>query len=667
MKNKVVFGIVLLSILVLAAHAEVVRATDDAEYPGADAYVTNDSTQSPTANFGTVVSMRWRQLADTRSKVAYIRFNITDVAGDMSGAYMTLAYTFMKGTGAATINVYGVIDGDDDFWVESGEGGINYNNAPGLAPASLGNYAINNAKATLLGTLSSLPAATLPVSVSTDPATLDLTEFLNADTNGLVTFFLIGPNDEDEIATKENTTYDAPKLVMPNASLGGALDPQPEDTANINRNTLTELSWTLIPEVVKCEVYFGTEPNIANPLTMDKLVFDPAVESVAIDAFAHFSTPLPEGTYYWRVDGYDGDTEPNYYEGLYWSFTATSAPVFVSITPTAQGKFEGENGNAITVTFESSSPLSYAWYRSTDNANNTDDDDVAVGDDSATLTLTGLDSADEGWYYCKASNPGETRSATARVTIKRLIAHWAFEGNADDETGVYDGTLMAEPNFVFPAGIIGQAAVFDGANYIDLPDGFSDFSAGITISVWAKPSTATNWARFVDLGNGASSDNIYLSRNGTSTSLSFSFYRGSTSAGIVTATNALVLDEWQMFVAVLDEAGNATLYKNGLAIQTGSFTQMPNILVRTSNFIGESNWTDDAFYNGAMDDLHIYSYALDSDTLADMYSGAAGPYCRTRPALDWNGNCVVDLADFVDFSSAWLNCGLWPVSACDDL
>jgi len=658
MRRHVWFALVLLCVLGLVAHAEVVRSTEDTLYPGADTWVSNDSQHGPDTNWGTEDRMRaWRHLADARVKIGFVRFDIRDISGDMSGATLTLAYTFMKG-GVTTINVYGVNDGPNDFWIESGDGGLTYNNAPGLTTATAGNYTIETSEATLLGTFQSPAAATLPVSVTTDPATLDLEAFLEADTNGYVTFFFVGPNDEDEIATKENTTYDAPILTMPNASLGGALNPVPADRTDVSRELLTELSWDLIPDIASCDVYFGTDANTPD---MDVLSFSPAVTTVDIDDFAHYATPLPDGTYYWRVDAYKAG-DPNVIEGIMWSFSATSAPVYESITPEYQGQPVGGSA-VITAVFTSSTTLDYEWYKSTDHTTQTLDDDVLVGGNSNVLTLTGLTAVDEASYYCKAINGGSTLSPVARVSVNRPLAQWNFEDNVADALGNYNGTLVNEPNVLFTAGMSGQAIDLAGG-YVELPDGFDDFSAGLTFTVWARPASADNWARFLDLGNFDQSDppvqvdNILFTRNGTSATL-----RLDTGNGTFDTANALTLNEWQFLVVTVDADHNAKVYKNGLQINSGTVS-LPAIVTRTSNYIGESNWEGDALYAGLMDDLRVYNYAVDADTLATMYSDLAGTYCRVRPELDWNGNCIVDLADFATFVEDWLECGLWPVSAC---
>jgi len=648
---KMCGGLILLAALGLTARAEVIRTT--AFGRGADTYVANDiSSQSPNGNFGTENRVRFRY-NNNRCKITFFRFDISQVTGDMSGAYMVFQTTYMK-SGGKTVTVYGLTDENLDNW---GETTITFNNTPWFLPANPGQYALDATKTIQLGTFQTSNQAA-PQILTTSPTSLPLASFLQSDTNGLVTFILIGGDDETELATKENTTYQHPTLVMPNASLGKAVNPVPANEAFVNRSLLTQLQWNLLPGVGKCDVYFGTDPNTA---LMSKLTFTPAVTSVNINSFAGYSIPLPEGKYYWRVDCYDTDpVDPNLFVGPSWSFTATSIPIFVSISPSYQAKFVGETADAITVEFSSSSPMTYTWYKSQDNANNTPDDDVVVGTNSDTLSLGTLAKTNAGWYYCVAANPGQALSSTVRVSIEQKIAHYTFDGNANDSSGNnLHGTLMGEPSFA--AGIFGQALSFDGTDdHVQLPAGFDDFSPGITISVWARPAAVTTWARFVDFGNGANSDNIYLSRNGTTTNLTYSHYRGSTSAGAVTATGAINLNEWQMYVAVMDASGNVTLYRNGLPVQTGTIAQMPNILVRNNNYIGESNWADDAFYSGLMDDVQIWNYPLTADQVADLYAAGAGSFCRFRPQLDYSGNCIVDLADLAVFAQSWLQCGIHP-------
>ena len=209
--KRLLAAIVLVAFLWVGAQAVTVITTEDGN--GADAYLTNDSQQGPDTNTSAEVRMRaFRQLTDTRSKTGYIRFDLTGAAeADLTGSYLILEATYLKGSEKA-VDVYGLIDGDGDFWDESA---ITYNTAPGMLPATLGNYALDLANVILLGTITT-PAAgdPYPVRFSSNPTDLPLADFLSADTNKMVTFIFIGTNNEGEIASKEHETFMAPTLTL---------------------------------------------------------------------------------------------------------------------------------------------------------------------------------------------------------------------------------------------------------------------------------------------------------------------------------------------------------------------------------------------------------------------------------------------------------------------
>src|SRR5207245_1624540 len=120
---------------------------------------------------------------------------------------------------------------------------------------------------------------------------------------------------------------------------------------------------------------------------------------------------------------------------------------------------------------------------------------------------------------------------------------------------------------------------------------------------WARPTGAGNWERFIDLGNGAGVDNILFARVGTTRNLAL----GVPGVSAI-AWGAIDSDTWQHFAATMDASGAVILYKNGVAIGTGQLP-IPNVVTRTSNYVGRSNWGLDAYYVGKMDDLRVYTRA----------------------------------------------------------
>jgi len=330
--GSVWFGIILLCLFGLAARAEEIVTTEVGQ--GADTYLTNDSQQAPTANFAAEERIRaFRQLANTRSKTGFIRFDLSGIDGEPNDAVITFDATYLKG-GEKSVTVYGLIDGAGDFWNEST---ITYNTAPCMVPnppTTLGNYQFVEGTVVQLGTLTT-PAApadpiTYPITFSSDPTALPLKDFLSKDTNGLITLIFIGGDNEVEVASKEHATFNPPTLTLPNAyAVRRASNPVPDNNVKVIIGQNETLSWTNpepnLPEgQITCDVYFGeTEPNTLLPHYGLPLLASGVTGN---------SVPMPQlqpyKTYYWVVDTYDTSRNPEYVQGKVWTFnTNNSAPV----------------------------------------------------------------------------------------------------------------------------------------------------------------------------------------------------------------------------------------------------------------------------------------------------------------------------------------------------
>ncbi|AQQ08770.1 hypothetical protein L21SP3_00560 [Sedimentisphaera cyanobacteriorum] len=212
-----------------------------------------------------------------------------------------------------------------------------------------------------------------------------------------------------------------------------------------------------------------------------------------------------------------------------------------------------------------------------------------------------------------------------KPTVKKMLGHWKLEeesGTAAKDSSGQGGTGKLADGLSFDEDsketAAGSCLHFDGTgDYIKLPEGFDDFVKGCTISVWAYPTAVNRWARFVDLGSGAASDNIFLTREADSNNLIFDSFTGASSSGLVRAEDAVELNEWQMFTAAAGPSGNAKLFKNGKLIADGKI-EVSNIK-RTRNFIGKSNWSADENFQGLMDDVRIYNYGLSDSQVKQLY------------------------------------------------
>jgi hypothetical protein len=118
-----------------------------AENNGADAYVSNDALRAPTTTPGKTSMLSCRYMKDKRTRIIFLRFDISEVRGNLRGAVMSLYLSF--GNRYRNLQVYGLKDGPADYWDEKT---ISFNSAPGLLPAAYGNYQLDKNMFEFLGT-----------------------------------------------------------------------------------------------------------------------------------------------------------------------------------------------------------------------------------------------------------------------------------------------------------------------------------------------------------------------------------------------------------------------------------------------------------------------------------------------------------------------------------
>ncbi|QNN21701.1 DNRLRE domain-containing protein [Planctomycetales bacterium ZRK34] len=189
---------------------------------GADAFIEFRTDQAGAAdtNHGTDTTVQTKSGEDSNQlyRKSYLRYDLSSVGDDqVFSASLDLTVNNRVTTGQ-TFNVYALVDGvdgDDDpsgaGWIESGAGGITWNNAPGNDTGTG-----LDSDAVLLGTF------TGGVNDETLRFTSEaLVDFLNADTNGLVTFILVdltpgsfGDSNFLQFDSKEQSGGVAPALSL---------------------------------------------------------------------------------------------------------------------------------------------------------------------------------------------------------------------------------------------------------------------------------------------------------------------------------------------------------------------------------------------------------------------------------------------------------------------
>ncbi len=230
--------------------------------------------------------------------------------------------------------------------------------------------------------------------------------------------------------------------------------------------------------------------------------------------------------------------------------------------------------------------------------------------------------------------PGKTASDTVRVRVKDaavddvFLGHWAFEEGSGkstaDSAGANDaGTLssadgVSDPNWV--AGWVGDHALeFYGQSYVSIANATASdpnlhtLQYEITTAAWVKVAEWTNeWATIIGhdvgtwrMGRRGVSDGVTLHLNGVQTTL--------------TGT-ANINDGYWHHIAGTYDGQRVVLYVDGQVDAemevSGLIALKPEI---THAAIG--NRLDNAplrGWNGLIDDVRLYSYAISADDVADL-------------------------------------------------
>ncbi len=400
---------------------------------------------------------------------------------------------------------------------------------------------------------------------------------------------------------------------------------------------------------------------------------DTANNSVVNGATSPFTTALArDTTYYWRVDAIDPNDggNPITYKGLTGSFeTVLSVPMFEAGLPGSVMADAGENvmfavsaTNPFTL---DSTGMTYQWYK---DAAPISDGPEYSGTATDTLTVSTVDVADEGDYFCRVtitSNSATSDSETAALTVKRLYNHWQLNDNLLDSVSDNDGVgEPVDPNYT--PGLDGtSSAGFDGTHAVRIAaDAEMQFDA-FTVSVWAKVDGGTGHRAVVSNRDDnpqrgfiiyALPTNQWSFWTGTGQQVGWNELNGS----------AVVNGEWIHLVGSMDTDGTKKLYVNGILASEVETTYGKNIDKGMLIGAGANDAETPSFYfNGQIDDVQLYNYAIDPLDVAILYTDVVeGDICYQTPEYDLDGDCYVNLADFAMMASQWLECNLVPADNC---
>ena len=203
----------------------------------------------------------------------------------------------------------------------------------------------------------------------------------------------------------------------------------------------------------------------------------------------------------------------------------------------------------------------------------------------------------------------------------RLIAWWKLDdgsGNtvADSSGFGRNGKLIGDPNWI--DGITSGALSFDGdGDYVDMgKDPAFDIKKQITVSAWIKVNAFDkDWQNVISKGDRA----WRLQRNQGENTLEFAcsgLVVPGSDWGPVYGNIDVDDGHWHHVAGVYDQQ-NIYLYIDGNL--DASTTAAGNIRVNEEPvYIGENSQIPNRFWNGMIDDVRIYNYALSAEEISEI-------------------------------------------------
>lgn len=259
------------------------------------------------------------------------------------------------------------------------------------------------------------------------------------------------------------------------------------------------------------------------------------------------------------------------------------------------------------------------------------------GATSATYTTPALTLSDNGNQYrvVVTSNVNGTSDTTtspaATLTVnniftERLMLDYqasdinsfdpaVFPNSVSDLAGNYNAIVSGSSQVT----LSDQSFAFDGnGGFIDVAGipSSQTFSEGITVDFIADFGDPDFWERIFDFGNGAVTNNIFVAREALTSNLAFEVDSATNNFALVIFNNA-ILPGLNRYTLTADGT-NIRLYTNGTLTSTIAKARLPLAVNRPSSFLGKSNWSSDANFEGRIQHLRIFNAAFSSSQLSEF-------------------------------------------------
>jgi uncharacterized protein len=216
--------------------------------------------------------------------------------------------------------------------------------------------------------------------------------------------------------------------------------------------------------------------------------------------------------------------------------------------------------------------------------------------------------------------------ATPGTPAPELVAWYRFDETggtsaADSSGNPNGGSATLVGGATFGAGRVGNALRLDGSSgHARLPSGLLANVGDFTVAVWVNLAAAAQWSRIFDFGSSTGSY-MFLTPRSSAGGMRFAITTGGPGAEqTINATTPLATGTWK-HVAVTATGSTGILYVDGAEVaRSSSMTLRPSSLVTTSaTYLGRSQFANDPFLNGQIDQFRLYSRALSATEVRSLF------------------------------------------------
>jgi len=214
----------------------------------------------------------------------------------------------------------------------------------------------------------------------------------------------------------------------------------------------------------------------------------------------------------------------------------------------------------------------------------------------------------------------------------KIIHYWSFNGNLLDQVGESHLLYGTNGSSSFDKFNKSQKAVCLKSGYLRAPNGVY-FGENFTVTAWIYHNKTNDLdsPRLLDFGS-YTSDNIVITTGGNKNGFVEFYILSKQFETKVISTKELLLNDWN-HLAVTYTNWVGRIYINGRLVGLGMLNRA-NKLIRTSNYIGKSNWSGNQNAIACYDEIKIFDHALDERELILDYEDRI--HIRVRNTIDSN-------------------------------